>query len=321
MFTVGHEREKEFLKKLHTLERIPNALAFIGKAGIGKKLLALEFARGLLCEENRPFGCGECKNCKAVNRFIDALREGEEERFAYYTEEDGKKRFSFYIGEHPDLVLLKPEKRQIRIDQIRDLQEYTALKPTGKYKVAILDDFESANLQAQNALLKTLEEPPKGVIFILISSKKGAVIPTILSRCQILEFKPLREREIEEILKGREVSPVLKELLLEEGSFEFLELPEGFEEFLNNVRNFERLTFEDTLKLSKDFESFEPEERGKVVQLIETLLFRKLKEGSLETETYEAALKILNEIERGLARGIKSSLAFEILLLTLKKEL
>lgn len=318
---VGHEREKQFLEKAQSLDRVPSGLAFIGKEGIGKKKLALAFARGLLCKEGKPFGCGECKNCRLVNRFIEDLYRGEEDKYAYYTEEEGKKHFSFLLGEHPDLVLVPPDGTQIKIDQIRDLKEYLSVKGTGKYRVVIIDQAGKMNLQAQNALLKILEEPPEGTVFILIANNKGELLPTILSRCQVLEFKPLRENEIKEIL-GKlnvKVSPALEEMLLSEGSLSLLSLSgEEIGGLLERLSDFKNLSFADIVEISETFEKFDTEKRETFLGLLENFLLQKAVKKEIPLETFERVSKIIADTKKGLKRGIKAKLAMEVLLLTLR---
>jgi len=322
MLTVGHERPKAFLRKSQELEKIPNAFLFVGKEGIGKRLLALEFAKGLLCKNYKPFGCDNCRFCKQVNHFIEALRKGEEESFYYYVKgEDRKKHFAYLVGEHPDLALVIPDGNQIKIDQIREIQEFVSLRPTGKFKVVIIDQAGKMNLQAQNALLKVLEEPPPGTVFILVARSRGELLPTIISRCQVLEFKPLHPDEVEKVLKqlNLEISPSIKNLLLQEGSLEFLNL-EG-EEVLNLLErfsNFEKLTLEETVNLAEESEKLETFEKEILLELFEKFLTRKVVDGELPLEVFEKVKPLLDETKNGLKRGIKFKLALENLIFTLK---
>jgi DNA polymerase-3 subunit delta' len=323
MLTVGHEKQKKFLQKAFSSGRIPSAFAFIGKEGIGKKLLALEFAKGLLCGK-KPFGCGECKTCQQVDRFIKDLQEGEIENYAYYSsDEGGKKHFSYLIGEHPDLAMVIPDGNQIKIDQIRDIQEFVLLKPLGNYKVVIIDDAGKMNLQAQNALLKILEEPPKGVVFILIASSKGELLPTILSRCQVLEFKPLKGGDIEGILSrlGFEIPPALRDIILADGSLAPLKLAEEEKalQLFSLIGDIKNLTFEGIIKVSEDFESLDNELRETLLGLLERFLSEKAVGGEIPLETYERVERLISETKRGLKRGIKAKLAMENILLTLKE--
>jgi len=323
MLTVGHEKQKSFLQKAFYGGRIPSAFAFIGKEGIGKKLLALEFAKGLLCGKE-PFGCGECKTCKLVDKFIKDLRGGEIETYAYYgSDEGGKKHFSYLIGEHPDLAVVIPDGNQIKIDQIRDIQEFVALKPIGNYKVVIIDDAGKMNLQAQNALLKILEEPPKGVVFILIASSKGELLPTILSRCQLLEFKPLRGGDIEKIVSdlGVEIPPALRDIISADGSLAPLKLAQEEKalQLFSLIGELKNLTFEGIIKASENFESLDNERRETLLGLLEKFLSEKAVGGELPLETYERVERLISETKRGLKRGIKAKLAMENILLTLKE--
>ena len=322
MLTVGHQKQKEFLKKSQLLGKVPSALLFVGKDGVGKKLLALEFARGLLCKKNKPFGCGECKSCLQVNRFIEAITKGEEEAFAYHVQgEDGKKHFAYLVGDHPDLAVVVPDGNQIKIDQIRELKEFVSLKPVGDYKIVIIDRAGKMNVQAQNALLKTLEEPPPGTVFILIAGGRGELLPTIVSRCQVLEFKPLKPFEVEEVLKRLEVQvpPSVKKLLLEEGSLSFLNLEEEkVWDLIGRIENFENLSWEEVVKLSEEAEKLELEQKETLLGLLEKLLTAKVVNGSLNLELYEKVSPLLEELKQGLKRGLKFKLALENLLFTLK---
>ena len=322
METVGHKLQKEFLKKSQQLGKIPNAFLFVGKEGIGKKLLALEFAKGLLCQKFEPFGCNGCKSCRQINSFIEALKKGEEDKFFYYARgDDGKKHFAYLIGDHPDLAVVIPDGNQIKIDQIRELQEFVALKPTGKFKVIIIDQAGKMNPQAQNALLKTLEEPPPGTLFILISTTKGELLPTIVSRCQVLEFKPLKPQEVREVLKrlNRDIPKEVENLILEEGSFDLLKVEnENLFTILSRLSKYSNLTFEEIVKLAEEIEKFDTEEKELFLKLIEEELTKKVVNGEFPLEVFERVKPLLEDMKVGLKRGLKFKLAVENLLFTLK---
>jgi DNA polymerase-3 subunit delta' len=325
MKTIGHGKVKSFLEKLQKADKAGGSFAFVGKRGIGKKLLALEFAKGLLCKKNVPFGCGECKSCKQVNEFIAKLQQGEYDNFALYTEDDrGKKHFSFLVSENPDLAVAIPDGNQIKIDQIRDLQEWIALKPTGRFKVAIIDQAEKMNIQAQNALLKTLEEPPSYAVFILILENRGQVLPTILSRCRIIEFGKLKPQEVDEILKQQkvEIPDNLKEILRREGSLEFLNLlteEEEIADILTRITKSEGLTYSWIVDISDKTDRWETSRKENLLRLIEKQLINLLLEEKINTETFERCQKIINETLRGLKWGVKFKLALENLLINLKR--
>ena len=135
--------------------------------GSGKMMIAKAVAKALLCEHKD--GCGECAACKQV----DSLN-------------------------HPDLIYITHEKYEIRVDDIRKgINETIDIKPySGDYKIYIIDDADRMNAGAQNALLKTLEEPPAHVIFILATTEPHKILPTIISRCQRFDFTRLTDQEM-----------------------------------------------------------------------------------------------------------------------------
>lgn len=176
---MGHKEQIEKLKKIVKTDKVANAYIFEGMSGIGKCTVAKEFAKALLClsEGSRP--CNEYIACK--------------------TFEDSN-----------NFILLAPEGNVIKVDSIRALKEELMLKPiTSDRKVAIINDAECMNEQAQNALLKILEEPPKYVTIILITSNKEKLLYTIKSRCISFQFQPLKEEELRAYFE----EPIEKELL------------------------------------------------------------------------------------------------------------
>ncbi len=173
---IGNDTSKEIL--LNTLKegRLSHSYIFSGPSGIGKKLFAIEFAKLINCNaelENRPDDCG-CSSCSKIEKMI-----------------------------HPDVMLFEYEgEKTIKIDQVRsDLEEKVFLSPfESRYKIFILDDAERMNNNAQNAFLKTLEEPPKDSIIILLTQSLNFIIPTIKSRCQIINFTNIKNEDIQSML-------------------------------------------------------------------------------------------------------------------------
>lgn len=176
----GHKLQKEILKKAVRLNRISHSYLFQGIEGIGKKMFAVEFAKLLNCH-NAPGGQEDtgnecsCISCSKISKMIS-----------------------------PDVKLFEyPGVRNIKIDDIRkDIEDQIFLSPyESRYKVFILDGAERMNTNAQNAFLKTLEEPPQQSVIILVTSSEHRMLPTILSRCQIINFIPLTPDELKEHLK------------------------------------------------------------------------------------------------------------------------
>lgn len=177
---VGHDWAVELLQHMLVAGRLPHALLFAGPAQVGKTTLALTLASVLHCE-NTPKPCGTCRACRRIAH-----------------------------GNHPDVRLIQAEAGRgardgiLKIDQIRDLQREAALAPMeGRYKIFVLRELERANLPAANALLKTLEEPPSQVIMLLTSARPHALLPTIISRCQVIQLRPLSLSQVAEALRKR----------------------------------------------------------------------------------------------------------------------
>lgn len=162
---IGHRLQIENLLKMQEKKQIPHALLFSGPKGIGKKTLARAFSAELLGGNS------------------DKLVE---------------------IGNHPDFHLLKkePEKKEVLVDQVRELSSRLKLKPyQSDLTLALIDDAHELNLTAANALLMTLEEPPSHSHLILVSDTPHKLPETIISRCQIVSFAPLSTQELEELIK------------------------------------------------------------------------------------------------------------------------
>ncbi|MEF8847074.1 MAG: DNA polymerase III subunit delta' [Candidatus Paceibacterota bacterium] len=171
---LGHQKQWKFLKRSLEHGRVSHAYLFYGQQQLGKKTLALKFAKLLNCEadfEKRP-----CNSCKACNEI--------------------KKR------RHPDLSIIEPDGGEIKIDQVRDLTELLSKKPyQGPYKIAVIDQAHLLNHEAESALLKTVEEPKGNTVLILVTSQKDSLAPTLISRTQSIEFYPVSRSKIQEFLE------------------------------------------------------------------------------------------------------------------------
>lgn len=161
---TNHEQQWQQLQQMRETRRLPHALLFKGAAGTGKQQFARHFLQALLCLQNKPDGsaCDTCHGCRQV------------------------------IGQaHPDMMLIGPEKlgAAIKIDQIRKLNEFVRQSSLqGGFRIAIIYPADAMNVNAANALLKTLEEPAPDALLILVSNLSGQLPATILSRCQYVRF-------------------------------------------------------------------------------------------------------------------------------------
>ena len=171
---LGHEEVIKHLQNAAAMDKVSHSYIFAGEKGSGKKLLAKIFAMTLQCEKHGKEPCLQCSSCKkAMNR------------------------------NHPDIIYVTHEKpNSIGIEDIREqLIGDVAIKPyTGPYKIYIVDEAEKMTVQAQNALLKTIEEPPSYAVILLLTANEDAFLPTILSRCVQLKLKPLKDSAVKEYL-------------------------------------------------------------------------------------------------------------------------
>ncbi len=170
---IGHEQIKEHLQNAVTSGKISHAYIFSGPEDSGKRMLADAFAMALQCERGGAQPCLECRSCRQA---ID--------------------------GNHPDIIHVIHEKpNTITVDDIRDqLVNDIVIKPYGRYKIYIIDEAEKMNAQAQNAMLKTIEEPPAYGIILLLTSKPEMLLPTVRSRCITLPLRPVRDSDIRDFL-------------------------------------------------------------------------------------------------------------------------
>ncbi|MBQ0058499.1 MAG: DNA polymerase III subunit delta' [Lachnospiraceae bacterium] len=171
---IGHEEIVSRFQSALKEDKIVHAYILAGVKGSGKKLIADIFATALQCTGEKGDACLECTSCKkAANQ------------------------------NHPDIIRLEHEKpNTITVDEIREqVIAQAVLKPyESKRKVFIIPDAEKMTPQAQNALLKTIEEPPAYAVFILLATQAEALLPTVVSRCVVMEMKPLRDEVIRDFL-------------------------------------------------------------------------------------------------------------------------
>lgn len=166
---IGHDRIKQHLQAAIEQNKVSHAYIMNGEQGGGKKLTAAVFAQALQCEEKDAKPCARCRSCIQAES-----------------------------GNHPDIIWVTHEKYSIGVDDIRkQVNQDIGIKPyIGPYKIYIIDEADKMTEQAQNAILKTIEEPPEYGIVILLVNNINHMLSTILSRCVRLDFKAVKEEEI-----------------------------------------------------------------------------------------------------------------------------
>ncbi len=183
---VGNERTKQILRRMFESQRVPGALLFTGEEGVGKRLFALEVARALNCRTPIQFeGCGKCSICVRIGQF------------SFPAEDNDEARKEIIWSNYPDVGFVLRPKRVLLVDQMRRVANEANFRPfEGKRRVFIIEEADRLNDSSSNALLKTLEEPPKTSHLILFTSRPAILLPTIRSRCQTIRFAPLTPQEI-----------------------------------------------------------------------------------------------------------------------------
>lgn len=182
---LGNDRNKKILEKAVELRKTSHSYIFSGAEGIGKKLIAKGFSKKILCLDDKKDECN-CKSC-----------------------------IEFDSDNNPDFQLIESEDGKIKIEKIRQMQRKVAEKPIiSKNKVYIINDADTMTTEAQNCLLKTLEEPPEYITIILVCSNDGNLLSTIKSRCTRIQFEPISNNEIKHYIEqqGQQISDNIVEL-------------------------------------------------------------------------------------------------------------
>ncbi|HET7218446.1 MAG TPA: DNA polymerase III subunit delta' [Vicinamibacterales bacterium] len=218
---AGHRHLFELVAGAATRGTLPPSLIFAGPDGVGKRMAALALAQFVNClQPTAEDACGTCASCTRIARLM-----------------------------HSDVLLIEPgDTGAIKVDQVRDAIERTGYRPfEGRRRVVVIDDADAMLGEAQNALLKTLEEPPASSMFVLVTSRPDMLLPTVRSRCQQLRFGRLAAEEIADVLaaahgyspaEARAAASVADGSVgqaLEGGADEFVEAREAAADMLQRV--------------------------------------------------------------------------------------
>ena len=176
---TGHRPLLELLARAIARNTLPQSLLFSGPEGVGKRTTALALAQALNCEQQVTFGdggldaCGTCRVCTRIARNV-----------------------------HADVLFIEPgDSGSIKIEQVREAIERSGYRPfEGRRRLVAIDHADALVVAAQDAILKTLEEPPPASVFVLITDRADILLPTILSRCQRLRFGPLTPADVAGVL-------------------------------------------------------------------------------------------------------------------------
>lgn len=287
MNIIGHIENREKLKNIVASGKIGHAYLFVGKSGIGKKEVALEFAKNIMCPNSvNGKACMTCEVCKT-------------------------------FGNNADLSIIEPDKNIIKVDAIRNFETEVYLKPTMSLKKCfIINDADMMNESAQNALLKILEEPPLYATIILVASNKEKLLGTIKSRVVEMKFLTLTKEEIKEIV-GSEISDEIIEF--SRGSVEKT-LSLANENYINLanelVKAFETKDF---LIINKKIEEIKADKTLKtnISAILESIILVCYKNLKNNIEKYTYIIEVVDETNKNISRNANVDLALDNMIISI----
>lgn len=294
---IGNNKIKSDLIKSFNTNSVAHSYIFSGQYGIGKKQIATAFAKMILCLNKDKAPCTECKSCLELEN-----------------------------DNNPDFNVIKPDGK-IKIDQIRRMLEKVYEKPIiSDKKVYIIDDAETMTVEAQNCLLKTLEEPPEYIVIILITSNESNLINTIKSRCLKLTFNPLNKDELKKCLEGNFDFQNISETMLEnfEGSVgKALKVKDKQELYSNIETTLSNLNCNSVIELINNAtEIYKGKENiNEILEYFNIYFLKKAKEEYNKASKYVKAIEIIEDTKKRLAYNSNYDMTIDNLLINIWEEL
>lgn len=286
---LGNNKIKELLINSVKNNKTSHSYLFLGTDGIGKKLIAKEFAKMILCTDENKY-CNKCKSC-----------------------------IEFDTNNNPDFKMIEPDGNSLKIEQIREFQSKVTEKPIiSSRKVYIINDSDKMTSEAQNCLLKTLEEPPEFVTIILIGSNENAFLSTIKSRCMILHFNKISNDEIKVFLEENYQTKINSKVMLDafQGSIgKALQLQDKQEEYerieqiiysLENKDKIDILNMSEPIYKAKD-------EKFEILDYMNIVFINLAK----ESNKYANCINIVEDTKRRLQSNANYDMCIDNMLLNL----
>ena len=321
---IGQDQMKEHLMGAIQHGKVSHAYLINGERSSGKEFIAKVFAKALQCEEGGVEPCGKCHSCKQAES-----------------------------GNQPDIIFVTHEKpNSFGVEDIRtQINQDIVIKPySSKYKIYIMNEAEKMTVQAQNALLKTLEEPPAYAVIILLTTNVEAMLPTILSRLVVLNMKPVGDQLVKDYLMKEVKVPNYKADICVAfargnlGKAKLLATSEEFdkvkEEAISLLKNIRQMEIQEVMKAIKKIGEYKLEVNDYLdimaIWYRDTLLFKATNDANhlifkeeiqyikkvADQSTYEgidSILKALEQAKRRIAANVSIDLAMELLLLTIQE--
>lgn len=290
---LGNDKIKELLVNSIKNNKTSHSYLFVGTEGIGKKLIAKEFAKMILCTDENKY-CGKCKSC-----------------------------IEFDTNNNPDFKIIEPDGNSLKIEQIREFQSKVAEKPIiSNRKVYIINDSDKMTTEAQNCLLKTLEEPPEFVTIILIGQNENSFLSTIKSRCMILHFEEISNKIIEEYLEKNYQTKINSKIMIDafQGSIgkaiQLKEKQEEYEKIEDIVYSFEKKDKIDILNMSEIIYKAK-EEKDEILDYM-NIIFLDL---ARKSNKYADCIRIIEDTKRRLQSNANYDMSIDNMLFKLWEQI
>lgn len=290
---LGNDKIKKELIGPINNEKYSHSYLFLGISGIGKKMIAKEFAKMILCGGEKKY-CNKCKSC-----------------------------IEFSSGNNPDFAEINPDGNNVKIEQIRELQRKIVEPPIiSNKKVYIIDEADSMTKEAQNCLLKTLEEPPEFAVIILIGSNESNFLSTIKSRCTIIKFNSIPSEQVKNYIEQKyDIHPISENIILaSEGSIGKAEILKDKQELYNAIdnilANIEKMDLIDTLK-NADIIYKSQEDKIDILEYINIILFRK----SRQNAKYLNCINIIEDTKKRLNANSNYNMTIDNMIMTIWEEI
>ncbi len=291
---IGNPKTKEILKGIIIANRVSHSYMFLGPEGIGKKLIAKDFAKAILCLEKSktiPI-CNKCKSCIEISS-----------------------------SNNPDFIYIEPDDNKIKVDQIRTMQMKVAEKPIISHKkVYIINDADKMTNEAQNCLLKTLEEPPDYITIILIGSNEENFLTTIKSRCTKIYFDKMSNENMKSYILKNKLLDISDDLIdMADGSIKKLqEINNNKETYYllkNIINNIDKCDIIEILNLASELYKSK-ETIYSILENINVILLKKARKNA----KFAGCIKVVEETKRRLKANSNYDMCIDNLLFDMWRE-
>ena len=286
---LGNDKIKELLVNSINAGKTSHSYLFVGTEGIGKRLIAKEFAKMILCTDEVKY-CNKCKSC-----------------------------IEFDTNNNPDFKIIEPDGNSLKIEQIREFQNKVSEKPIiSDRKVYIINDSDKMTQEAQNCLLKTLEEPPEYVTMILICSNENVFLSTIKSRCMMLHFDKLSNEQIERYLEENYQTKINSEIMINafQGSIgkaiQLRDKQEEYEKIEQIIYNLEKKDKVDILNMAEIIYK-QKDEKFDILDYINIVCIHL----AAKSNKYANCIKIIEETKRRLNANANYDMTIDNMLFNL----